>query len=535
MLRYPLTLTAPEVVLWILQAALIVVLFRKTRRVEPTSAVQVMTVLFVMSLAWNWRLVYEFAIGSSGFWFFVEDDVARFLMSADWKNHPYFLTWDGIWQGGTFYLHGLAMKVVRDSMVASKLVSATYSLLSLIGVYLFTQGLFRNRRLSLAVVLVTAPLWFHLLISTGTMTEMPTTGLMMAGAGLLLMSASPDTHRRALLQWLAAASFFLGTAFHVTAWMMLVPILGVWFLWAIRMQKQDSRALARFFLCAVVSVSYIVAWLGVCWARFGTPFHMFKDYAKFVVRDAGGVYPLSVRLLAYPNAIAYTVWGLVPLAVFGAIYSCFAPAEYRNRIRTVVVTALVFFGILEYTAIRANPNPTTVRSIVVLSTMLIPFAVAALWPLVEENFFVGNRFRWTSAALLPAVLVGSLGFFWVWDNHQRTLRERRMGDPMDSNAIAVGAWLRQEIIHPQLLDLPPNGPPIRVWIPGPPWFRDINIAYGAGYPDRVEVINTPNPGYDTMQPSQYLVTSEDLSDPRMSLATTMGKYRVYCFHPGGSQ
>src|SRR5664279_3796995 len=180
---YPASLSAPEIVLWVLQIAIILYVIRRPGRIHEDKSVSPVACAFVLLLAWNFRLIYEFALGSSGFWYFVGDDPSRVLMSYSWSRDPFFITWDGIWQGGTFYLHGAAMRVVRDPMFASKMVSAFYGLFPLLGLYVFTQGLYRNRKLSLAAVLVTAPLWLHLLMSTGALAEMPMVGLMLTGVG----------------------------------------------------------------------------------------------------------------------------------------------------------------------------------------------------------------------------------------------------------------------------------------------------------------------------------------------------------------
>ena len=526
---YPVRLSSPEILLWVLECALIVLLLRRSTHLNEDSNVSPLAVAVVLLLGWNWRLIYLFALGASQFWYFVGDDMARFLMSYGWSRHPYFITWDGIWQGGTFYVHGLAMRLIADPLVASKLVSAVYSLLPLVGICIFTEGLYRNRRLSLAVVMVTAPLWLHLLLSTGTLAEMPTAGFMLAGAGFLLLSANRASSRRRLLQLLAALSFAAGTSFHVTAWMMVLPVLLIWFGYAIRERELDSGSVKWWAVCAAISVSYMVAWMLDCWVTFGHPLHMFQNYAQMVIRDAG-VYPLRTRIVAYPSAVAYTIWGIFPLTVFGMIYGWFSASEQRTRVRWTIVAATAFLVILELSAIRSNPNPHAYRSTLTLATLLIPFAIAPLWSLAEENFLQHGRFRLAAGSLIPVMLLAPFCVVWAWDNHQRTWRERRELNSIDSNAIAVGVWLRQELVEPQLLELKPDSPPVRIWTPGPPWFRDINIAFAAGFPSRVEVFNAEDgPGFNSLQSGQYVITPIELNDPRLVRQLEMGSYKVYRF------
>src|SRR5512132_128160 len=105
--------TPVEVTGWIAQSVAILWLFRKDasrsdgwwRGPEARLALAL-----ALCLGWAWRLVYQFVLASSGFWYFVADDPCRWLLAYGWSREPFLITWDGIWQGATFYLHGLAMR-----------------------------------------------------------------------------------------------------------------------------------------------------------------------------------------------------------------------------------------------------------------------------------------------------------------------------------------------------------------------------------------------------------------------------------------
>src|SRR5262249_43394768 len=139
----------------------------------------------------------------------------------------YLITWDGIWQGGTFYLHGAAMRVISDPLVATKFVAVGVNLITLLGMFLFSKGIYRDSRLASLVVLFAAPWWPHIWLGTGTMPEMPTTGFLLIGSGLFL-SGIYAGRRLQLLAWGGSAlSYACATTFHMVAWMMLGPILIV--------------------------------------------------------------------------------------------------------------------------------------------------------------------------------------------------------------------------------------------------------------------------------------------------------------------
>ena len=225
---YVLKPTAVEIVLWILQAFLLLLALRKSRGIAQDRTVSASACALAIALAWNWRLIYEFALAAGGYWYFVADDPSRWWQSVSWSHDPYFISWDGVWQGGTFYLHGAAMRLVRDPLIASKLVSGFYSVLPLLGLFILTQGLYRNRKFSIAVVLFAAPLWVHLLLGTGALAEMPVVGFMLGGVGLLLLSLDQLAPRRTRLELGAALAFAAATTFHMVAWMMLTPVLMMW-------------------------------------------------------------------------------------------------------------------------------------------------------------------------------------------------------------------------------------------------------------------------------------------------------------------
>src|SRR6185295_13011745 len=214
-----------------LQAVVLVLAWRAERSPEAPEALALTweRCAIAILVAWSWRLVYVFVLASSGFQYLVPDDVARWLLSWGWSESPYAVTWDGIWQAGTFYVHGTAMAFLNDPLAASKFVSAFYNLLPLIGIFVLTQGLYRNLVFACVAVVAAAPWWLHILLGTGAMTEMPVTGLMLAGVGLLLLALDERTRERDSARALlgAAFCFLAATAFHIVAWMMLAGFLMV--------------------------------------------------------------------------------------------------------------------------------------------------------------------------------------------------------------------------------------------------------------------------------------------------------------------
>jgi hypothetical protein len=133
---------------------------------------------------------------------------------------------------GTFALHGLAMKWMADPLVASKLVSALFCLMPLAGLFIFSLGFFNDRRPACAAVLVGAPLWLHLILSTGPMSEMPATTFMLTAAGLLLLGLRRPPSKDRFWMLTASACFFnLAILFHLTCWIQLGAVLTGLLVW----------------------------------------------------------------------------------------------------------------------------------------------------------------------------------------------------------------------------------------------------------------------------------------------------------------
>ena len=202
--------------------------------------------LLVLCLGWVLRLAYLFALASDGFMYWIGDDPIRWLDAWSWLHSPpEELGTVSVWMPGTTLLHGVAMRLISNPLYASKLLSASYSVMSLAGVFVFAQALFRNRVISLASVVFLAPFWIDILLSTGTMAEMPTVGAMLGGAGALLIGLRlPVGRRRTLFLLCAAASFAIATLFHVVAWIQLTGILL--FLLPVFLSSNHGSPLSRF-------------------------------------------------------------------------------------------------------------------------------------------------------------------------------------------------------------------------------------------------------------------------------------------------
>jgi hypothetical protein len=536
MLQSRLPIDLVDWILWGLQGVVLILAWRVGRR--PASAAQGRTLtwercVIAILVAWSWRLVYAFALASSGFWYLVPDDVARLLLSWGWSDSPYLVTWDGIWQGGTFYLHGAAMTVLQDPLVASKFVSAFYNLLPLIGIFLLTQGLYRNARLSSVAVLAAAPWWLHILLGTGTMTEMPVTGFMLAGVGLLLMALDARTGERASGRALigAAFCFLAATAFHLVAWMMLVSFLLAFARRLLSTPKAVVRRRLPLFLA--ISFGYCLAWSLGCWIKFGSPLAFLAAYDANNLKH-GLHLSLGMRARAYPLAFLYDAWLILPALAAGVIGACSDRDERRWRERVVIGGAAAALVILTASAIVGSAsNILPVRSPVAIVAALFPIAVASVagaWPAGWTPW------RPSRTGRLAVVVVLVLAVAWVAVNHERIFERARSQQTLDSDAVAMGVWLREAAARPD-----PSGRLegiVHVWVATSSAFPDYSIAYLFGRPEKTR-LHPPSEAIaqvlSTVVGGDLLVTDQPLTSAGFEKVVTIGKYQAFRVKGGASR
>ncbi len=506
-------------------AAIIVLLLVSTGRQDTKSAVSPGSLSWphcalAVCGAWAWRLACLLLLASLGFHYSIPDDASRFYLSWGWYKQPYLITWDGIWQGGTFYVNGLAMHLTHDPLAAVRCVAILFNLLAPLGVFLFTEGIYRDHGHSILTVLFAAPWWIGVLLGTGTMPETPLIASLLGGAGLFLIGLSAAPRSRLLAWWAAALCFTVGTSFHMVAWMVLAPILLVLLVYAWISQRHGGAfQLTTWLWFAGASVSYCVVWLIGCWVKFGSPFDAMQRNAQSLIRDSG-VTLLSARISAYPLALWHDLWPLLPLVLFGIVWGSVRAGSDRGRVRAVLTTIGLGLGVLVASAAAANPDGHPYTTVAVLGMALLPIALS---PLVSLLSAVRTHTR--AKRIGAAVLVASVAVFWVCDNQARAMRSLQAAGGPDTDAIAVGEWLRAEMHTPRLLDLGAAAPPVRVWTDN--HNKDLAIIYACGFPGRLEQWEPYANPVDSMRQGQYLVTDRDVQKIEVTLRFKVARYSIY--------
>jgi hypothetical protein len=528
MLQSRLPVDALDWILWGLEVLAVAIAWRAKKRPLPaeTGPWTGERCAIAILMAWSWRLVSVFVLASIGFWYLVPDDVARWLLSWGWAVSPYLVTWDGVWQGGTFFVHGAAMSILHDPLVASKFVSALYNLLPLAGTFVLTQGLYRNARLSSLAVVAVAPWWLHILLGTGTMTEMPVTGLMLAGVGLLLLVFDEKIRERNAVGAMIASAlcFAAATSFHMVAWMMLVSFLVAFARPLLATRNSVVRRRLPLFLA--LSFSYCVAWGFACWIKFGNPFSSFAAYGAAFV-NIGLRLPPAVRIRAYPLAFLYDAWLILPALAAGVISAWVNRNETGRRERTVVIGVAATLAVMTGSAIVGNTTALPARSTVPIVAALFPIAlatVAGAWPIG----WVPRQAPKTEKLRVVAVLV--LAVAWLAVNHARTFQRVRSQQTLEPDAVAMGAWLREALGQPDGDGRFPRGDAVHVWVAPSAAYPDYSIVYLFGSPARTRnhmAAETEEGVLSSVGPGEWLVTDQPVTPSALQMVGTIGKYQLY--------
>jgi hypothetical protein len=324
-----------ELVGWGLQILLIALVSRRAAGPLRLPEPGISFCLLVLCLGWVLRLTYLFALASDGFMYWIGDDPIRWLTSWSWVNSPHGeLRSVATWMPGTFAAHGVAMALIPNPLYASKLLSASYSVMSLGGVFVFAQALFRSRVISLACVAFLAPFWIDILLSTGTMAEMPTVGAMLGGAGALLYGLRlPVGRRRTLILLCAAGSFAIATAFHMVAWILLTGILL--FLLPVFLRMEHGSLLTRFrswVLFCAVSTSWCLAWAIEQWTSTGSPFTAFRKAGDLSKYKIGGPLDLVAVLSPVASVGELVLVAVAVVALLVLMFLCFVSPGDDERV-----------------------------------------------------------------------------------------------------------------------------------------------------------------------------------------------------------
>jgi hypothetical protein len=527
---------------WILQVALIASVATGRARLrlpEPTLA----ACIIVLLAAWLFRLAELFALASTGLDYWIGDDALRWARAARWWSDPYLVRLDQDWLAGGYILHSLAMEIAGDPLVGSKLLAALLAVLPLAGLFVFAQAVFGRRAVSCACVVVAAPWWIHVLLSSGTMTGMPTTGLMLGGSGLLVFAVrEAGSSRRRWLVAGAALLFAAATALHFASWLQLAAVIACLGVHAVTRPPDRRRAALREWVgFSVLSTPVCVVFLLTAWVATGRPFGLFEGLAAQTTYKLGGAGASWLEIGAlYPHALVYSIRAFLPLLAWGLVWPFLTRSDTALRARWVLACLGAPLLVLIATALAASgTNLTPFRTVTGLATALVPFAVAPLLGGVRDAAPGSLRSDRLGAALAILVVAGL-----VVVNHQRiwleaptpTSTELRLDEPANlrGDAAALGAWLRREDAAPTVLHRAELERPILVVLTPPSVFKRIALEYAIGDPQRVAYLDVDGLTIGRPEPGRILVSDARIEHPDLRAVKRVARYFVYSTSPAPS-
>ncbi|HVU00431.1 MAG TPA: hypothetical protein VHE30_01720 [Polyangiaceae bacterium] len=519
-----------DLLLWAVEVALLVWVARRSRRISPS----VLACVACVAVAWGMRLASMALLFSRGHSFYWFDDAIRFDLAYYWSLHPTFVPRDTPWLPGTFALHGTAMRLASDPLVASRAMAALSNLVDLGGVFLFSQGVFGRRAVSAASVLVSGAFWLPTLLGTGTLSELSVSGFLLGGAGLLLLALRASGPRRRWLILASAAALGLATTFHVVAWTLLAVVLGALAVHTLRERgKPGALSPAAVLAFAAASAAFSAAYLVASARVYGSALELMHESA--ILEKQGG--PLQ-GLVVYPFAVLFSVLGFAPLALAGVHHAWTVESADRARLRVVLVILGVCVGLLTVTAVRYGTTPTPYRSTLAITNALIPFAT---WSLLDSG-----RDEIPSARGLW-LLAGALSV-WSVVNVSHTLERRNLEsvydgalghlDAADPPVVALATYLADEFRHgPRTLHPDNLARPIRVYFPnasGRDWLCFLSAVYRVGDPGRFRpsvwhlvATRVGKEDLEGIEPGELVLSRRILERPDLRQVTEFPPYRLY--------
>lgn len=175
------------------------------------------------------------------------DELARVLYAADWAVSPYVFGNGYLWLPGHFYFLGLALRTHNDLFLTPHIVTITFSLISLMMLYLLARYLF-NRWVALMCVLIVGLLPLHVHLSLIPLVDILYFTFTLSFLDFFLLWLDDERDQKLLL---AALMLSVATSLRYEAWIMAavfslyLAICGMMTFWR-------RRSLRLLWLMAIV-------------------------------------------------------------------------------------------------------------------------------------------------------------------------------------------------------------------------------------------------------------------------------------------
>jgi len=410
----------------------------------------------------TFKMIMIVLLLSTGFTAMWSDDPTRWLIALDWSQRPWFAMQEHVWLSMSFYVYGIAIKVIPDPLIATRFVNLLVSMASIYAMYLFGSRLFKNKNIGLAAAFIFATIPMHTWLSVMTMSDVFYLMFMGSSLGLFLdyinrfSKGNPERARKSAL--LMGFSVMGLTATRYEGWILAFCIaLAFWIHWfAAKPYKKGLEGKLLFHVTLLMAV-YPVLWMLSSWIDLGSPLGFFRNQARY--NELGNApfksnAPID-KIMRYPRELYSNFGYLLPFSVLGFIMA-FYHARKRALLGFGAGIALVYIILMEVSVLVGGTSMALSRCVQYFIFLLIPFTLYPVFVLLESEKPKNRNLKivFLSALSLPLVL-------YVLGNIPGNIKWSRHG--WEGEGTVMARYLQTELRNPEDFPFLKNGNKIVIW------------------------------------------------------------------------
>lgn len=340
------------------------------------------------------KTVFQIIVIKSGLKWLSADDYCRTIISYDWLQHPKIFA--GVWLGMHFWINAAFMSVIKDLTLAPIITNTTFSILTLIYLYLIVRKIW-NKNIAYLSGLLFCVFPFQVWLSTSGMPESIFFFFITASFYYYVtwyddLGKSQPEKDPIIHLIIAVILLDFGNLLRYEGWFFSLAII---ILTAILSYKKFRFTKAFYINTAIACISGLTAlwWIYQNYLDYKDPFYFIKETTR-IFKDfnhAGFVQ----RVIQYPFFVFY-VAPVTTILGLRKIYTVLKNKKNGFEGNFSLLRIFLLFNVLELallmiTGIAGSGGTNLIsRYIVINSILLFPFAV---WQLTEfRTYFLWGSF-----------------------------------------------------------------------------------------------------------------------------------------------
>jgi len=278
-------------------------------------------------------------------------------------------------------------------------------------------------------------------------------------------------------------------------------------------------------ICLSIMI-FPIFWLYGSWRYLGHPFQFVRNQMQFSVNHPNAIdfnSTLWYHGIIYPKEIMKQTGLLWPLTFPLLALILWKNRGWRVALSLIIMTLLLTLFLI-ITAINSGYGNTPFRTPILIYLLLLCLFSMGMGifpcPLTSRQF-TSWRNRWI-LSLLGLMLVGWFGYNGLMGNRV----EEKVAEDIPHDIITLGAWLQQEVKHPQML--PHFGVKTRIGIIAPKYQAEWSfyLAYAAGCPERISSVPTDTATGNILGQYDYLIILEQSPPSGWEALASFGRWKV---------